>query len=44
MPLVLVITYHRIQAVDTVAKVYLPICNKWGQTREGTQLDLPVLN
>jgi hypothetical protein len=29
MPLVLVITHRRIQAVDIIAIIHLPICNKW---------------
>jgi hypothetical protein len=29
MPLVLVITHRRIQAVDAIAIVHLLICNKW---------------
>jgi hypothetical protein len=32
MPLVLVITHYRIQAIDTVTILHLPICNKRGQT------------
>jgi hypothetical protein len=32
MPLVLIITHRRIQVVDIVAIVHLPICNKWEQT------------
>jgi hypothetical protein len=42
--MVLSFTPRRIEAVDTVAVIHLPICNKWEQSpeiREGTQLDLP---
>jgi hypothetical protein len=32
--MVLSITHHRIEAVDTVAIIYLPIYNKWEQSPE----------
>jgi hypothetical protein len=28
------ITHHRIKAVDTIAIIHLPICNKWEQNLE----------
>jgi hypothetical protein len=34
MPMVLSITHRRIKAVDTVAIIHLPICNKWEQNPE----------
>jgi hypothetical protein len=34
MPMVLSITHRRIKAVDTVAVIHLPICNKWEQNPE----------
>jgi hypothetical protein len=32
--MVLSITHRRIEAVDTVAVIHLPICNKWEQNPE----------
>jgi hypothetical protein len=34
LPIVLSITHRRIEAVDTVAVIHLPICNKWEQSPE----------
>jgi hypothetical protein len=31
LPMVLSFIHHRIKAVDTIAVVYLSICNKWEQ-------------
>jgi hypothetical protein len=32
--MVLSFAHHRIKAVDTVAVIHLPICNKWEQSLE----------
>jgi hypothetical protein len=32
--MILSFTHHRIKAVDTVAVIHLPICNKWEQNPE----------
>jgi hypothetical protein len=33
MPMVLSITHRRVKAVDTIAVVHLPICNKWEKNK-----------